>query len=231
MKLSYDFHIHSCLSPCGDNDMTPNNIVNMAALLGLDMIAVSDHNSCKNLPAVFEAAKAADGLLVVPAMEACTNEEVHMLCLFRTLDDALAFDREIYPFLPEFPNDPAVFGDQLILNGQDEMIGREPKLLINALSIGIEALCRIAASHGGIALPAHANKPANSIIANLGFIPEEYHFSAIELNPPDESVPFAGRRITDSDAHYLEHIHEPVNELELPEKSACAVVDWLLGTM
>lgn len=229
MKLSYDFHIHSCLSPCGDNDMTPNNIVNMASLLGLDMIAVSDHNSCKNLPAVLKVAESC-GMLAVPAMEACTSEEVHMLCFFESLEAAMAFDEAVYPCLPAIPNRPDIFGDQLILNERDEIVGREPLLLINALTIGIAELCSLAASFGGIALPAHVNKPANSIIANLGSIPGEYRFSCIECNPPDDSIPFWGRRITDSDAHYLEQIHEPVNCLELPERTARAVLAYLKGT-
>lgn len=228
MKYSYDLHIHSCLSPCGDNDMTPNNIVNMAMLLGLDILAVSDHNSCKNLPAIAKLAEQ-NGLLLIPAMEACTSEEVHMLCLFASLEDALAFDEAIYPYLPAIENRPDIFGDQLILDEEDAIIGREPKLLINALTIGIPALCQLADQHGGIALPAHVNKSANSILANLGFLPPEYGFTAIECNPPDDSIPFAGRRITDSDAHYLEDIHEPEYFLELPEKSAPALIAYLKG--
>lgn len=99
MKYSYDLHIHSCLSPCGDMDMTPNNIVNMASLLGLDLIAVSDHNTALNLPAVFSVAKQV-GLTVIPAIEANTAEEVHVLCLFPELEDALSCSDEFYQHLP-----------------------------------------------------------------------------------------------------------------------------------
>jgi PHP family Zn ribbon phosphoesterase len=228
MKLSYDLHMHSCLSPCGDGDMTPNNIVNMALLLGLDAIALSDHNSCKNLPAVSRLAEES-GLLVLPAMEACTSEEVHVLCYFPTLESALAFDEELYTALPDFPNQPDIFGEQLILNERDEIIGSEPKLLINALTWDIEKLIHKTGQYGGIALPAHVNKRANSILANLGFIPEEYGFACIEVNPPDETVDFSGRRISDSDAHYLEQIHEPEFFLDLPEKSIAAFLDYFQG--
>ena len=99
MKLSYDLHLHSCLSPCGDRDMTPNNIVNMASLLGLDVIAVSDHNTARNLPAVFAVAERV-GLLVIPAMELCSAEEIHMLCLFPALQNALSCSEAVYPYLP-----------------------------------------------------------------------------------------------------------------------------------
>ena len=110
MKYSYDLHIHSCLSPCGDMDMTPNNIVNMASLLGLDLIAVSDHNSALNLPAVFTAAKGTE-LTVIPAIEANSAEEVHVLCLFETLEDALACSEEFYEHLPPVINRPYIFGE------------------------------------------------------------------------------------------------------------------------
>ena len=89
--LYYDLHIHSCLSPCGSEDMTPYNIAAMAALKGLDVIAVTDHNSCKNCPAVLAAAKEY-GVLALPGMELTTSEEVHAVCLFETLDAAMAFD-------------------------------------------------------------------------------------------------------------------------------------------
>lgn len=228
MKISYDLHLHSCLSPCGDNDMTPNNIVNMALLLGLDAIALSDHNSARNLPAVCKLAEGS-GLIVVPAIEACTSEEVHMLCLFPELPAALAFGEAIYPFLPDIDNQVEIFGDQLVMDENDEVVDTEPKLLINALSLSIERLVGLAAEHKGVAIPAHVNKNANSILANLGFIPPEYHFPCIEVNPPDPSIPFEGRRITDSDAHYLEHIHEPVNFIDVAERSARGVVEYVMG--
>lgn len=228
MKISYDLHMHSCLSPCGSDDMTPNNIVNMASLLGLDAIAVSDHNTARNLPAVCELARGC-GLLVVPAIEACTSEEVHVLCLFETLEGALAFGEEIYRYLPPIENQPDIFGNQLVMDENDEIVGSEPLLLINALSLGIERLIPLAREYGGEAVPAHVNKPANSIIANLGFIPPEYGFTCIEVNPPDESVLFTGRRISDSDAHYLEHIHEPEFFMEVTEKTAQGVLEYIRG--
>lgn len=226
MKLSYDLHIHSCLSPCGDNDMTPNNIVNMAGLLGLDVIAVSDHNSAKNLPAVFAVASSC-GQTVVPAIEICTSEEVHMLCLLPTLEAALSLDNMIYPFLPDFQNDTAAFGDQLILNENDEQIGYEKKLLINALNLSIDRLLPIVQGLGGIAIPAHVDKAANSILASLGMIPTEYGFTCIEIKNPDNKIEFIGNRITNSDAHQLDLIHEPNFYIEVEENSAHGVINSL----
>lgn len=228
MRISYDLHIHSCLSPCGDNDMTPNNIINMAVLLGLDAIAVSDHNSALNLPAIFEVAKNTN-LVVVPAIEVCTNEEVHMLCLFYTLEDVIQFGNEINDVLPPIQNNEAIFGRQLIMDCNDCVIGNEPKLLINALSIGIDKLLKITEKYNGIAIPAHVDKSSNSIISNLGYIPDDYNFSCIELKNSQSVVAFEGMRISNSDAHYLEHIEEPTNFLDIQEKSVRGIIDKLKG--
>lgn len=226
MKISYDLHIHSCLSPCGDNDMTPNNIVNMALLLGLDAIAVSDHNSCRNLPAIMKVAEE-KGLLVVPAMEACTNEEVHVLCLFPTVKNALAFSDKVYAYLPPILNDASAFGDQLIMNENDEVIANEDKLLINAFQFGIDKLLDFIAEFAGVAVPAHVDKSSYSIISSLGFIPEEYGFATLEVKNPEAQISFNGRFISNSDAHYLEHIQEPTHFMNVEEKSAKGIIQYL----
>ena len=226
MTLSYDLHMHSCLSPCGDNDMTPNNIVNMASLIGLDIIAVSDHNSALNLPAVFKAAGKIN-LLVIPAIEVCTSEEVHVLCLFEALDNALQFSDYIHGSLPDIKNSADIFGEQLILNENDEIVGHEDKLLINALTLSLDKLMNTLPAYDGIAIPAHVDKTSNSIISNLGFIPPEYNFSCIEQKSKESNIDFIGKRIYNSDAHYLEHINEPINHIEVSEKSIKAVIEAL----
>lgn len=228
MKLYYDLHLHSCLSPCGDNDMTPNNIVNMSLLKELDVIALSDHNSAENIEAVRKVA-AGTSLLVIPAIEVCTMEEVHILCLFYEFEACLKFGRYLYGLLPDIQNQPAIFGDQLIMDENDEITGHLDKLLINAANLSIDRLLKLLPDYGGFAIPAHVDKSSYSIIANLGFIPEDYHFPCIEVKNPPYECGFAGRVITDSDAHYLEHISERERFLEVPEKSIRAVIDTLKG--
>ncbi len=228
MKLFYDLHIHSCLSPCGDNDMTPNNIVNMAKLLGLDVIAVSDHNCALNLPAVQKVARKND-MLVIPAIELNTAEEVHVLTLFYSFEQALNFSDYIYGHLPDIENKPEIFGEQLILDENDEATGTVDKLLINALDLGLDALCGQIGSYGGVMIPAHINKSAYSLISNLGFIPPEYGFKCVEVNSPDFKTDFEGNIISDSDAHYLEHINERVNYLEAGDKTIESVINSIIG--
>lgn len=226
MRVSYDLHLHSCLSPCGDNDMTPNNIVNMAAILGLDVIAVSDHNSTRNLPAVMRVAEEGN-VLVVPAMELCSAEEIHVLCLFPTLDDAMHCSADVHDYLPPIKNKSAIYGEQLVLDENDEVVGEEPYLLINALMLSLDELLPLVKKHNGLAIPAHADKDAYSITASLGLIPPEYGFSCIEQKNPDAKLDFDGKRIYDSDAHYLEHMHEPIHFLEIDDFSAEAVIKAL----
>lgn len=137
IPLFYDLHIHSCLSPCGDDDMTPANIAGMAAVKGLDVIALTDHNSCRNCPAAMYHGERY-GVTVIPGMELTTQEEVHVICLFPTLENALAFDALVYEKLMPFPNREDIFGKQQIMDQEDRVIGTVENLLINATSISFD---------------------------------------------------------------------------------------------
>lgn len=237
MSLTYDLHIHSCLSPCGDDDMTPANIVGMAALKGLEAVALTDHNTCRNCPA-FMAAAEEYGVLAVPGMEINTSEEVHAVCLFPNLEAALGFDAYVYGKLIQFPNNEAIFGKQQIYNEQDQVCGTEPNLLINATEISFDGLWELVRSYGGVMFPAHVDKTANSLIANLGFIPPDSRFKTAEvkdlkkLHQLRKDNPYLDkcRIISNSDAHYLEHINEPELTLQVEEKTAQGIIDALLSS-
>lgn len=230
MRVRYDLHIHSCLSPCGDGDMTPNNIVNMALLAGLDIIALTDHNSCKNCPAFLRVAEEA-GLVALPGMELCTAEECHIVCLFPTLDAAMAFDAMVETTLPPVENRPDIFGEQLILNAKDEITGRFPLLLTTASSISVDDVVRLARKYGGAAFPAHIDRPSYSVTAALGDIPP-VGFQAIEVTARGDvaalTAQYAEMRgkplLQSSDAHYLEDMQGPGPWLELPENTPAALI-------
>ncbi len=236
MNLTYDLHIHSCLSPCGDEDMTPANIVGMAALKGLDVIAVTDHNSCRNCPAVLHFAKEY-GVLAVPGMEICTSEEVHAVCLFPALKNAMAFDEYVYRRLMPFSNKEEVFGRQLIYDTEDRICGTVPNLLINSVDISFDKLWGLVRSYDGVMFPAHIDKSANSLISNLGFVPPDSQFTTAEIKDLNKyhelknGNPYlAGVRIVNnSDAHYLGDIHEPRFTIETEEKSVEGVIKALLS--
>ena len=147
MKLYYDLHIHSSLSPCGDDDMTPNNIVHMAMLKELNMIAVTDHNSARNLPAVKKVAEEC-GILLIPGIEVTTAEEIHLLTYFETVEETMDFGEYIYDSLPDISNRPEIFGEQRIMDETDAVTGHLDKLLLTASCHSIDALCREVSAPG-----------------------------------------------------------------------------------
>ena len=234
LSLSYDLHIHSCLSPCGDNESTPANIVGMAYVKELDVIALCDHNTSKNCIAASEVAKAY-GKTLICGMELTTEEEVHVVCLLPSLERALELDEYVNQRIMPVENNPDIFGEQLIMNSDDEIIGHENKLLINATTISFSKVFPLVESLGGVAIPAHIDKQANSLLANLGFIPPDSTFKTVELknlnNLPELKAQHdylnGCKVITSSDAHYLRDINEPVNFLHAEENSAEAVIEAL----
>lgn len=234
---SYDFHIHSCLSPCGDNDMTPNNIVGMAAISGLEIIAITDHNTCRNAPAVLKAAEEA-GITAIPGMELCTSEEAHIVCLFETLEGAMEFDRYIYDNMPHIKNKPEIFGEQRILDENDGLIGTLDDLLLVASYIGADEVKALCEKYGGTAFPAHVDRDSYSLTAALGSIPPEGGYTFAEVTREADLAEVAGMYpelrsmgiVRDSDSHYLDTLATSVSHsIELPEKSVGAVLRLLSG--
>ena len=238
MELSYDLHIHSCLSPCGDMDMTPNNIAGMAMIKELNIIALTDHNTARNAPALIKAAEQF-GIIVLPGMELTTEEEVHVVCLFSETEDALAFDSYVYDRLLKIRNKPDIFGPQILMNENDEPVGEEEYLLINATRIPFDRVYDAVTAHNGIMIPAHLDKSTTSLISNLGMIPPDSKFTCAEVKDLTKlhgllhAHPYLEncRIISDSDAHYLEDISEPVHTLAFPNDHPTKreVLDVLVG--
>ena len=229
MDLFADLHIHSCLSPCGDNEMTPGNILGMAVVKGLDAVAISDHNSARNLPAAEKIAEAY-GLLLVPAMEITTREEVHMLGYFPEVRAAVEFGDMLREHMPKKKNKPSLFGDQLVMNEDDEVIGTDDTLLIGASDLPLEICAEKVRQFGGVPVPAHINRGSNGLLINLGFMPASPAFPTVEVWPrlPCPLDALEGRHVLhSSDAHYLGDIQEPEFALHLPEKSVDAFLRWI----
>ena len=223
-RYYYDLHIHSCLSPCADNDMTPCNIAGMAAIKGLGIVALTDHNSTKNCRAFFAAAKR-HGIVPIAGMELTTAEDVHIVCLFPTLEAAEKFDDEYRPFRILYKNRKDIFGDQLILDEEDNVIGEEEHLLLNASTLSIEDAERLAKKYGAAVFPAHIDRDENGIIAALGCVPETPHFHAVEFRDRESIGEYSEKYglsdkliLTDSDAHYLWDISEAENYIELEDE-------------
>ncbi len=239
-----DLHIHSCLSPCGDDDMTPANIAGMAMLNGLQIVALTDHNSTKNCPAFYKAARNY-GLIPIAGMELTTAEDIHVVCLFRELSDAMDFDKFVESRRIPIKNKPEIFGHQRIIDENDEIIGEEEILLINATGISLEEAHSEVIKRNGVCYPAHIDRSSNGIIAMLGDLPPEPRFTAYELNDIDSLEDCRSRfsiiterglvHVASSDAHYLTDISEvgfPIELEDEPYSSALVrnrLIDCLLG--
>ena len=220
-KYYYDLHIHSCLSPCADEDMTPNNIAGMAAIKGLQIIALTDHNSCKNCPAFFDACKK-NGIIPIAGAEVTTAEDVHMICLFPSLEDAMNFDSALERYRIPFKNDSEVYGEQLILDSNDGIIGVEENLLVNATLLDIDSLYSFVGDFNALIYPAHIDREANGIVSVLGTLPQEPDFSSYEFHFFDKVEEYKERFsilrqkpiVVSSDAHFLWDINEADNAFE-----------------
>ncbi len=205
--------------------MTPNNIAGMAALKGLQIVALTDHNTCKNCPAFFEACKK-NGIIGVAGMELTTAEEIHMVCLFEQLENALAFSEEVEKKRFKIRNKPEIFGEQLIMDSEDRVIGEEEFLLINATMLDLESAVELAKHFDAVVYPAHIDKQSNGIIGILGAFPENPVFDIAELAKLShaEDIRQENPVLTDctfvcsSDAHYLWDIHEQENYFLLKDE-------------
>lgn len=218
--MLYDLHIHSCLSPCAEDDMTPATVAGFAKLAGADIIALADHNSARNLPAAAQACEAY-GLRLLPAVEVNTAEEIHLLCYFGTVSAALQMGEAVYRELPEMPYDPTVWGRQLICDAEDEVTGTVDKLLTAACGLDIYRAKALCEELGGVAVPAHADKDSYSLLSVLGFCPDDLHFEVIELAHPEAYAQYVQRGLLpggcavlhSSDAHCRENIACALREL------------------
>ncbi len=216
MAAYCDLHIHSCLSPCADDDMTPWNLVGMARVKGLDVIALTDHNTALN---TLEATAAGEayGVQVIPGMEITSREEVHILGYFSCAQDAMAAGDTVYAHLPQVQNQPALFGNQIIIGPDDAPSGTLGKLLINATDLSVEEVCALVRSFGGVPVPAHINRGANGMIGALGLMPFLPEYPVVEVYPGVDCPAYAvkGRFVLhSSDAHRLEDLQERTFSLD-----------------
>lgn len=238
-KFYYDLHVHSCLSPCADDENTPNNLAGMAAVCELDIVALTDHNTTRNCPAFFKAAESL-GIIPIAGMELTTSEDIHIVCLFEKLDSAMRFGEYIEKRLIPIKNRPEIFGEQIIMDGEDNIIGRVDNLLSVATDISVEALPDIVAEYGGICYPAHIDRDSNGIIAVLGTIPDTPKFSTVEFNLKEnlddytQRYSLSGKKtVMNSDAHFLGKMNDKEFYVTLdadrdnPDAVRHALIDYL----
>jgi PHP family Zn ribbon phosphoesterase len=221
-----DLHIHSCLSPCGDEGMKPRAVVHRALAIGLDMIAICDHNSAENVTS-FMSVGSERGLAVLPGMEITSKEEIHLLALFDRSEDCLALQEFIYHYLPG-ENVEEVFGCQTIINERDEAVGTNRRMLIGATLLPLEQIVSRVDSLGGVVIASHIDRQSFSLLGQLGFIPERLALDGLEISvrTSREEVQerfHAYRRfsfVRSSDAHFLEDIGKNITHFLLEKTSS-----------
>lgn len=233
MKINYDLHIHTGLSPCALDSMSPNNIVNMAQLMDLQVIAITDHNSCDNVEVVMEVAKDTP-LMVIPGLEVETKEEIHMVCLFKGIEQAKALQKMVYAHLPERRNAVKIFGEQWLYDPEDEEAGKVERLLSFATDISVDLLVDICLSLDGVCIPAHIDRPSFSLLSNLGMIPEHMPVATLEISRyatmADYDLRYPNHLILqNSDAHELGDIGLCQGVLEVDDFSIETIIETLKG--
>lgn len=210
MKLfRAELHVHTVLSPCAGVEMIPPLIVHTAQQHGIQVLAITDHNATANIAAVMEAARGTD-LIILPGMELQTKEEVHLLCLFDTLEQAAEWQKKVDACLPDMPNNIEFFGEQFVVDASGDFLRREERLLINSADLSLEDATEQVRTLGGLAIPAHVDRKANGLLEVLGLVPPG--FEGLEISrriTPEEAVKkypqlHGYSLIQSGDVHYLD---------------------------
>jgi hypothetical protein len=224
-EFKADLHIHTCLSPCAELEMSPRNIVIAAKQKGLHVIGICDHNSAENVPAVKRNAQR-EGIAVIGGMEVTSREEVHLLALLGSEASLSAFQEMIYAHL-HGANDAQLYGEQVIVNAEEEVVGFSDRLLIGATDLSMEQLVDRIHELDGLAIAAHVDREGFGMIGQLGFIPRGLPLDALEVADPAkrESIPENSRWpfITSSDAHRLEDVGKRVTTFWMQAASTAEI--------
>ncbi len=232
-----DLHVHTCLSPCADLTMSPKRIIERAREVKVDIIGICDHNSAENVRAARNAGLAKK-VTVLAGMEVTTVEEVHVVCLFGKTEAVLKLQDMVYESLTPGENREEIFGEQIVANECDEVEGFNKRLLIGATGITLKNLVNEVHRLGGVAIASHIDREANSLIGQLGYIPEDLELDALEISarisrsravekfPGIEKFPV----ISSSDAHFLEDIGSRVTVFSLKEPTFHEIGKALRGS-
>jgi 3',5'-nucleoside bisphosphate phosphatase len=216
VKALVDLHNHSCLSPCASLEESPSLLAKLARERGLDIVALTDHNSALNCPAFAEACSR-EGLAPLFGIEANSVEEVHVLCVFGAVAEALAFGELLRGLLPALPYDPDKLGDQVVVDADENVLDQPGYYLGAALSVGFDDLCALAADRGALVIPAHVDRPMFSVASQLGFLPPGPYDAVESIREPGPELSLGLAAISGSDSHYPEHVARRPTVVELPD--------------
>jgi 3',5'-nucleoside bisphosphate phosphatase len=232
-----DLHIHSVLSPCGDLEMSPRNIINRALDMKLDILGITDHNSTKHGP-LMRRLGLEKKIFVLTGAEVTSREEAHCLAFFENDDQLTVFQKYLDEKIIPFPNDTLRFGHQVVVDENELILHEEENLLFNAIDQSVDDIEQMVHMLGGLFIPAHINRTRNSLISQLGFIPSGLKADALELSRHISKEEFLGYNpylkdytfLHSSDAHFPDDIGIAPSVLQLKEISFAEIRMALAGT-
>ncbi|MCX7847805.1 MAG: PHP domain-containing protein [bacterium] len=222
-SFTADVQLHSCLSPCGSLESSPGRIVQAARACGLDIIALTDHNTAANCPALATVVKRVGGLVAFYGVEVTTVEEIHVICLFGDVATAVSFGEFVRTYLPRLQNDPERFGDQPVVDAEEQIIYLDDAFLAGATSLSLDRVVGEAHARSGVVIASHIDRPINSLFSQLGVWPLGVQLDACDLSPRAKASAWRGQVppgipfIRSSDAHFLAEIGRQFTTLVLRE--------------
>lgn len=231
MLYQADLHLHTVLSPCGDLEMDPVSVINIAGKRGIDILGVTDHNTTQHCK-IMKQLGIEQGIFVMMGVEVTTREEIHVLAFFENEKTLNIFQTHIDRTLPAIPNNPELFGYQVVVDRNGMILREEPHLLISALTLSIDDVEQLVHQLGGLFIPAHIDKPKNSITSQLGFLPPDLIVDALEISPRGDLTLFKKQYpgktfITGSDAHYPEDIGRVTTQFHIEHRTFQEIRDAL----
>jgi hypothetical protein len=230
VRLLADLHNHSCLSPCASLEQSPSLLARRARERGIGLLALTDHNAALNCPA-FAVACRREGIAPLFGIEANSIEEVHVLCLFGSFEQALEFGAFLRALLPPLPYDPDRLGDEVVVD-EDEIVLYRPRYWLGAsVELGFDGLCAAAAERGAIVVPAHVDRPMFSVSSQLGFLPPGPYDAVEAMREPPLSLSGGLAVISGSDAHCPEHVARRPFLIELPDEVLTEGGDLLIAAI
>lgn len=218
-----DVQLHSCLSPCGSLESSPRRIAEVARARGLDIIALTDHNTADNCPALAEVVRRVPGLTAFYGVEVTTEEEIHVICLFGGVDAAVSFGRFVRTHLPRRRNDPERFGDQPVVDAEEHIVRMEDAFLAGSTFLPLDHVVAEVHARGGVVIASHIDRPINSLFSQLGVWPRGVALDGCDLSPRAQAsawrrmVPSTVPFLRSSDAHFLNEIGRQFTTVRVEE--------------
>lgn len=231
-----DLHVHSLLSPCAAVEMTPRHLIKKAIEYGIDIVAITDHNSSYNVNAAIQAAKGTD-IKIIPGMEVETQEEIHLVILFEKIEQLHEWQNTVNKHLPDIRNDEKRFGAQFVVDAEDNLLEICQQMLLTPVDMEVTEVVKQVKSLDGMVIASHIDRPSFSIVSQLGFVPNDLILDGMEITRYDNYkkiiTEFSELRhlpvLTNSDAHNVMDLYSGPKMLFFTENPSLSEIRLALA--